>query len=557
MLTTNGHLSKDAGAFTLRFQPLRDVHLDVETADSPDERSDPAYSYVLGTIGLFVLLIACINFTTLAVGRSAGRAREVGVRKVLGAVRTQLMKQFWGEALILCLIALVTGVVMAEMALPAFNGMTGKKLTLDYFTDAWFIAALAGILGLVGLVAGGYPAAFLSRFEPVEVLKGRVRFAGRTTLTRALIVLQFTLSIVLIVSTLVMSGQMRYILSKDLGYNAEQVVVLQLYDGKPSRGAARADRLKAMLAGAPGILGVTGTNGAFTHGYARNGFRYHGVTKKAYVYRIDDQWMSVLGVTLLEGTDFNPSSPGEGKRAVIVNEALVRECEIPKPVIGARLQGWNEEEVPGGPVIIGVVKDFNFGSLREPVTPAVLLADPDWGLDQAMIRISPENIPATLEKIRAAWAEIAPDKPYDATFLAEDVQKQYETEERWMGILRSASVLAIALACMGLFGLAGLSVVNRTKEIGIRKVLGASVPGIAAMLSKEFALLVVISNVIALPAAFLAASEWLGSYAYRVELGPAVFLAGGLGALAIALLTVSLHAVRAARANPVESLRYE
>ncbi len=184
-MRANDELSADADAYRITFQPIRDVHLDVLTGFSPEERSDPAYSYILGAIGLFVLLIACINFTTLAVGRSAGRAREVGVRKVLGAVRTQLMKQFWGEALILCLIALVAGVVMAEMALPAFNEMTGKKLTLDYFTDAWFIAALAGILGLVGLVAGSYPAAFLSRFEPVEVLKGRVRFAGRTTLTRA------------------------------------------------------------------------------------------------------------------------------------------------------------------------------------------------------------------------------------------------------------------------------------------------------------------------------------------------------------------------------------
>jgi putative ABC transport system permease protein len=557
VLKERDEMAADADAYRIWFQPIREIHLDTETTTSPEARSDPAYSYILGAIGIFVLLIACINFTTLAIGRSAGRAREVGMRKVLGAVRSQVMRQFWGEALILCFIALIVGVVMAEVALPAFNVITGKKLTLDYFTDAWIIVALGGILGLVGLAAGSYPAAFLSRFEPVEVLKGKARFAGRTPLTRALIVVQFSLSIVLIVSTLVMAGQMEYILSQDLGYHAEQVVVLQLFDGRDSPGLVRAERLKATLAGVPGVLGVSGTNSAFTHGYDINGFKHHGMNRTAYIYRVDEQFIQVLGITLKEGRNFNPAAAGEGKGSVIVNEALVRDYGWTGDAVGTRLEGWDEEGVPGGPVVIGVVKDFNFGSLREPIRPAVLFTNPGWGMDQALIRISAENIPETMERIRSVWAGIAPDKPYNATFLSEDVQKQYEKEQRWMEILQAASVMAIALACMGLFGLAGLSVVNRTKEIGIRKVLGASVSGIAAMLSKEFAILVLISNALALPAAYLAASKWLESYPYRVELGPAVFLAGGLGALAIALATVSLHAVRAARANPVESLRYE
>jgi len=365
------------------------------------------------------------------------------------------------------------------------------------------------------------------------------------------------LSIVLIVSTMVLSDQMSYILEKDLGYNGEQVVVLQLYDGRDSPGEPRARRLKAELAGDPAVLGVSGANGAFTHGYDVNGFKFRGENRTAFMYRVDDMFIRLLDITLREGRNFNPSAPGEGKQAVIVNEALVRDYGIDAPVIGTRLAGWNEDEVPGGPVIIGVVKDFNFGSLRDAVSPAVLFTDPDWGMDQALIRISPENIPATMDRLRAVWHRIAPDKPFGATFLDEDVQKQYETEQRWIGILESASVMAIALACMGLFGLAGLSVVNRTKEIGIRKVLGASVPGIAAMLSKEFALLVIVSNVLALPVAFYGATRLLESYAYKVELSPTVFIAGGLGALLIALATVSLHAIRAGRTNPVESLRYE
>ena len=551
-------LSKDADAYRLVLQPLAKVHLDTKPRWSPEERSDPTYSYILAGIGLFVLLIACINFTTLAIGRSAGRAREVGVRKVLGAFRIQLMRQFWGEAVLLCFIALLLGIVLAEIALPGFNTLTHKHLHFSLATDGWLVIALAGLLVFVGLVAGSYPAAFLSRFEPVEVLKGKFRIGTRTSLTKALIVLQFSLSTILVVGSIVMADQLRYILSKDLGYNAEQVVVLQLYSGPPpSASDVLVDRLRVKLSSNTDIVSVSGTNGAFTHGYDVNGFRHNGVDRDAYMYRVDEHFLETLRIPLKEGRNFNPRAEGEKKGAVIVNDALVKEFGWKEPAVGTRLEGWDEKEVPGGPIVIGVTKDFNFSSLKEKVRPAVLFLDPDWPMDQALVRISPSNMTAALDQIRAAWTEIAPDRPFGATFLDEDVQKQYEREQRWMTILRASSSIAIALACLGLFGLATLTVANRTKEIGIRKVLGASVPAIATLLSKEFALLVLVSNVVAWPIAYYAAKEWLSSFAYRIDLGPFVFLLAGGVALAIALATVSLQAMKAALANPVEALRYE
>lgn len=553
-----GQLSKDTDAYRLVLQPLTDVHLDTKSRWSPEERSDPAYSYILAGIGMFVLMIACINFMTLAIGRSAGRAREVGVRKVLGAVRTQLMKQFWGEALLLCFIALLLGIVFAEVALPGFNTLTHKHLSFHLVSDGWLVAALSGLLVLVGLVAGSYPAAFLSRFEPVEVLKGKVRMATRTTLTKSLIVLQFGLSIILIVGSLVMSEQLRFLLNKDLGYDAEQVVVLQLYSGPPpSNTDVLVDRLRARLASNPRVVSVSGTNGAFTQGYDINSFRHNGVDRSAYVYRVDEYYLETLRIPLMEGRNFDPRAGGEKKGAVIVNEALVKEFGWKEPAVGTRLEGWNEKEVPGGPVAIGVVKDFNFSSLREDVQPAILFLDPDWPMDQALVRISPDHMPATLEQVRTAWNEIAPDKPFSATFLDDDVQRQYEREQKWMVILRASSLMAIALACLGLFGLATLTVTNRTKEIGIRKVLGASAPGIAALLSREFALLVLAANVLAWPVAYYATTRWLSSFAYRIDLGPSVFVLAGGGALVVALATISFQAVKAALGNPVDALRYE
>jgi len=554
---SEGYLSKDADAFLLRLQPLREVHLGSVDISSQEEKSNPMYSYILAGIAGLVLLIACINFMTLAIGRAASRAKEIGVRKVLGAVRLHLIRQFWGEALLLSLFAFVLGLVLAELFLPAFNQLASKNLALSYFSRSWFVAGLIGLWLLTGFLAGSYPSLFLSRFALVAVLKGMAKLGGKNFFTRGLVVFQFGLSIFLIVAALVFSAQLKFLLTKSLGYNAEHVVVINMFTGAKDNGDEVLARFKNRLSGQSGIVSISGTSGAFTHGYDRNAFEHNGKQRVAYVYRIDDAFLATLGITLDEGRNFQTEGGTDAQQTIIVNEALAREFEWQAPYVGKRLSGWDEKRIPGGPEVVGIAKDFHFLSLRQEIAPVMLLADLEWPMNEILVRISPADMPQTLALLETTWREVAPNKPFEFSFLDEDVQRQYQLEQRWGTIVRYSTIFAIVLACLGLFGLTTLSVTNRTKEIGIRKVLGASVAGVAGLISKEFAQLVLIANVIAWPAAYYAMSKWLQNYAYRIELGAGVFLLATALALGIALLTISFQAVKAALANPVEALRYE
>ena len=553
----DGSLSRDQDAYRMMLQPLRAIHLGTGISSSPERTSDPAYSWMLACLGLFVLVIACINFTTLSVGHSAGRAREVGMRKVLGAVRPRLMRQFWGEAYLLCGIAMLLGVALAEVMLPHFNAVIGRHLSFHVLSDGRFVAAGILLFLLVGFLAGSYPAWYISRLRPVDILRGKARLTGRSALTRGLVALQFGLSTILVTGSLVVSDQLSFMLNRNLGYDGSQVVVLQLFPGPGSPGDQLLDRLRQGLTSLPNVIDVSGTNGAFTHGYDINGFKHHGENRLAYMYRVDDHFLNTLGIRLVEGRNFHPGSPSDRKNAVLVNEALVREFSWQMPAVGSRLQGWNEEDVPGGPEVIGVVRDFNFSSLRDPIRPAVLFVDPDWGMEQALVKIAPGSVRETMDRIRSVWTAVAPEKPFEASFLDEDVQHQYRTEQRWQTILVMASAFAIGLACMGLFGLASLSVTRRTKEIGIRKVLGASVGSIALLLSGEFSRPVILANVVAMPLAYLGAREWLEAFAYRADIGPLTFITGAGCAFLVAVMTLAWRALRAGLANPVDALRYE
>ncbi len=554
---SEGYLSKDADAFLLRFQPLREMYLGSVDISSQEDKSNPVYSYILAGIAGLVLLVACINFMTLAIGRAASRAKEIGVRKVLGAVRLHLIRQFWGEALLLSFFAFVLGLVLAELFLPAFNQLASKNLALSYFSHSWLMAGLIGLWLLTGLLAGSYPSLFLSRFAPVSVLKGMARLGGKNLFTRGLVVFQFGLSIFLIVAALVFSSQLKFLLNKNLGYNAEHVVVISMYTGAKDNGDELLARFKNRLSGQSSVVSISGTSGAFTHGYDRNGFEHNGKQRVAYVYRIDDAFLTTLGIKLVDGRNFQTESGLDAQQSVMVNETLAHEFEWQTPYVGKRLNGWDEKRIPGGPEVVGIVKDFHFLSLREEIAPVMLLADPAWAMNEILVRISPADVSETLTLLENTWREVAPNKPFEFSFLDEDVQSQYQLEQRWGKIVRYSTIFAIVLACLGLFGLTTLSVTNRTKEIGIRKVLGASVTGVAGLISKEFAQLVLMANVIAWPAAYYAMSKWLQNYAYRIELGAGTFLLATALVLGIALLTISFQAVKAALANPAEALRYE
>ena len=496
---------------------------------------------------------------TLSVGRSASRAREVGMRKVLGAHRTQLMKQFWGEALMLTAIALALGVLLTLLALPAFNTLTGQSLSLATFR--WYEAALAilGLLGLVGFVAGGYPAVLLSRFRPAAVLKGAVTAKGKNRLTRGLVVLQYTISIGLIVSTIIMTQQLHYMLNKDLGFDDDLVMVVHTNQVSRSDAPRVLDRFKNTLLPYDEVTHVARAGYSFTRGSDRNTWTdAGGVTRSAYNFGVGFDYLDLMDMEVAEGRNFSPNFPSDSTRSVLVNEALVREFDLEDPV-GKKLTGWLDWIYEEDPTIVGVVKDFNFQSLRNEVQPAVMNMHPDYYnyMGAILVKVRPDRLSETIARVEETWHTSLPDQPFTYSFLDEDLASQYRTEQRWSRIITYSATLAIFIACLGLFGLATLSVTRRTKEIGIRKVLGASVPGVVLLVAGEFAKLVALAAVLAWPLAYVGMQRWLEDFAYRIDIAWPIFFIAGLAALFVALITISYQAVRAALADPVKALRYD
>jgi len=546
----SGRLAKLDNALQLRLQPLSDIHFDPAVEARITPTSHPVYSYILAGIALLLLLLACINFTTLAMGRSVSRATEVGMRKVLGAVRGQLMKQFWGEALLMSLLALLLGIALAEILLPTFNELAGKTLALNFFTNWRTLAALLALMFFTALISGSYPAIFLSKFHPVEVLKGKLRLAGRRGFMRALIIFQFVLSIVLIISTLVMLRQLDYVRTKNLGFNREQVVVIPTHT-EGSDGARLLEICKNTFLQNQSIRSVSGSDGSFAKPSLSMDMDAAGKSFSVPVYRVDYDYLETMGIELIAGRNFSRSMPSDLESAVIINETLAQALEW-EVAVG--------KDVPIGfptTAVIGVVKDYHFEALHHKIAPMLLHIYPDRPVKYIFVRLSPDRISETLAFLKEQWQEMAPSSPFTFSFLDEDVDRHYRAEERWEQIISHAAGLAIFISCLGLFGLTALTVTQRTKEIGIRKVMGATVMGIVHLLSKEFMKLVLVANLLAAPIAWYAMNRWLQNFAYRLDLGWWVFaLAGGL-AVVIALLTVSAQAIKAALANPVEALRYE
>jgi len=562
----NQHYPRDSiENVTLHFQPMLDIHTNPDIPPGFEPTGDPLYARILIVIAGLILAVACINFMTLAVGRSTGRAREVGVRKVLGALKPQLVRQFLGEALLLTLTSLLLAGLLVKISLPAFNAVTGKPLTLGF--DPETLIFLAVLLLAAGIFAGGYPAFFLSRHQPVQVMSPEARLLGVRRFVRGLVVGQFALSIGLIACTLVMSDQLRFLLNHDLGFDADQVVVIQNHS--PGEESLRVvERLRSRLGEGSGVSGVSAASSAFARDWTRMGFNGEdGTFKSFFQLTVDHDFIPELAVELIEGRNFQREFGSDPAEALIVNQALVQTFQLENP-LGKRIPG---RRFPPHR-IVGVVKDFHFESLRERVAPLAMVLDPDTLLEGIndistsfsphtlnfiYIRVRPDDLPATLTSLEAAWKEAAPGHPFLFSFLDEDVARQYREVERWGRIVGYASGLTVLIACLGLFGLASLTVTRRTKEIGIRKVLGASAAGIAVMLSREFGGLVAAANLIAWPLAFLLMRRWLRDFAFRVSVGGELFLAASLLALAIALLTVSYQSIRAAVADPVHTIRHE
>jgi len=468
-------------------QEITRVHLDPGVKGTPDLSS----ILILSGIAFIVLLVACINFTNLAISRASTRSLEVGMRKVLGAERRQLIRQFWGESLMITSIAMLAGIVLVGMALPTFNHLASKNLELEGLLQPINILALLALIAIVGIASGSYPALIMSGFRPVEIFKGKLRIGGKNLMTRALVVVQFTLSVFLIISTIIMGRQINFMLNRDPGFNKEGVIGIATQEPNAKAGNNILKLFRERLSQQQNILAITGTSVPFGDA-AVFPFKKDGRTIDAYQNRVDYDFFKTLDIEVVQGRTFSPEFPTD-VNGVVVNERLVKELEIDDP-IGKPLEGFYMRLT-----IIGVVKDYNIEDFRHGIAPALHHIKPTWDIAYIYVRISPTNISETLSLMEKTWKSIQPNKPFLYGFLDEAMEAMYNKEKRWRSIVGYSSALAILIACMGIFGLTSISVDRKTKEIGIRKVLGASESQIVYMVIKEFILLVGIANIVAWP----------------------------------------------------------
>lgn len=552
------------GAYLPRLQPLTDIHLDTSVPPGSQATSDPAYSYILALIAAFVLAIACINFVTLALSRSTERSREVGVRKTLGAARSQIAGQFWGETLLQCGFAVLAGVALTELALPTFNELAARELvfTLDGVT----IGILLALLVLVGALAGSYPALFLSRYQAVAALRGGVNLGDARLLRKTLTTVQFSLAIGLILATLIMRDQLIFLQQKNLGYNRELIVTVRTGMRRPA-GMQLMQRMRNELESHPAITGVTAMLFDFGESWIKAGYDgTDGVYREFRFNQVDWDFLKTMQIPIVAGRDFSRKFRSDRWQAVIVNRAFAELHGWTDPV-GQRLigDGFHPQHK-----IIGMVDDFNYASLHSAVEPLAITLAPDPlynGFDdityfvapqpKLVFRIKPGAIFESLKQISAAWKAAAPGVPFNYRFLDDIIQRQYKHEQRVNRIVGYATSLVILLACLGLFSLTSLMVAKRTKEIGIRKVLGAPVSGIVALLAKDVAVMLAIAFAVAAPTAAFIMHNWLQNYAYATAIKFSTFGLAGIVIILLASLAVSYQSFRAALANPVEALRSE
>lgn len=551
--------NKEGNGYTYFLQPLKSIHLDprnIEAKMQPGGNLN--YVYFLISVAALILIIACINFMNLATARSAERAREVGVRKTMGSLKSQLVFQFLTESIVLSLFATVLALTITWFILPSFNNLVDKHLALDF--TGILPLALLGIALLVGFLAGSYPAFALSSFNPVVVMKGNFTSNTKGTwLRNGLVVFQFFISIVLIVGTMVVAEQMQYMQNKSLGYDKEQMLIVERVFALNNNTRTFTEEVKriANVEKAASAFSLLGRQGDFFGAQFTPEGSSEILTTKTM--GIDDTFAETVGFEFVEGHGFSEST--NDSLSIILNESAVKTLDIADP-IGKKLlqvQRTQQGNVTVQYTIIGIIKDFNFQSLRDPVTPLTIQSNESFGGGAAYIyaRVKGKNATAAISDIEAAWKKLAPDQPFKYQFLDQNLNAQYESEQRAGKVFAIFSGLAIIIACVGLFGLAAYTANLRTKEIGIRKVLGASVGGIVVLLSKDFTKLILIAFILATPFAWYMMDTWLQNFAYRIQLGAGIFLLAGVIALLIAWITVSYQSIKAAIVNPVKSLKNE
>ncbi len=548
------------GSLSSRLQPLKSIHLHSHLQMEISPNGDIKYVAIFSVIALFILLIACVNFINLSTARSVNRSKEVGLRKVVGASRYQIIQQFLGESLFFTLFAFILALTLIAISLPYFNSLTGKEINLNSLTNFILLGGIGLLLLFVGLISGSYPSLSISRYQPANVQKSKANFrSGKSYLRKGLVIFQFSISIILFISTAVVLEQLDFLRNRKLGFNKEHVVVVPIRSNSIRENA---ESIKAELLQNPNIISGTitiGVPGGIVAGDAIQLVTDEG--KKTLTTRMiytDHDYVKTMGMEIVEGRDFSKEMSTDLTEAFLINEAAVRELQLEKP-LETQLE-WGGEDYDYGihkiGRVIGVVKDFQFQSLRDAINPLIIHV---WSENTFVfaLRIRPDDIPGTLAFIESKWEDLDPAHPFEYSFMDETFDRIYRSEEKIGKIFSIFSILAISIAALGLFGLALFMVEQRTKEIGVRKVLGASVGNIFALLSREFAILVLLANLFAWPTAYFLMHKWLENFAYRVNIGFWIFILAAVIAFVIALITISFQVMKAALTNPVASLRYE
>jgi putative ABC transport system permease protein len=542
---------KNGGAYAYYIFPMTDTHLKSSHIQDDYQKSDIKYVYIFAIVGGFLLVIACINFMNLSTARSAGRAKEVGLRKTMGSARAPLMFQFLSESLLYGLVAVLLSVALCYLLLPYFNLLSGKLLTFQSLNNVYFGVGAILLILIVGLLAGSYPAFYLTAFNATEVLKGKVRSGMKSKGIRSsLVVVQFAISIFLIICTAVVFNQLDYLQSRNLGMDKQNVITLQHL----TKLGSNQEPFKKELLQLSGISGASFTNNRLPGQENTTVFREKG-SDKDYLFEtfyVDHDYASVLKLELLEGRFFTNATQAD-TLSIIVNEAAVKEFGWHENILSREVLNFNGEK-PVTMKVIGVVKDFAFESLKDKVRPLILQYSPKLRFLMVRYEGDPQQVVASIQGV---WTRLANGEPFEYSFLDQNFDALFHSEKRLKNLATVFTGLAILVACLGLFALAAFTTEQRTKEIGIRKALGASTTGLTMILSREFTILVIISFVPAAAAAWYLSGFWLNGFAYRTEVSIWLFVLGGLLSLGVAWLTVAFQAFKAARTNPVNSLRYE
>jgi len=539
----------DASMGTYFLQPFTNMHMNTElpAQNGLSNASNPMYSYILSGIALFVLLIACINFVNLTVARSVKRAKEIGIRKVVGSNRKQLIFQFLGESFLLCFIAFGLALLIVQLILPVFNDLSNKALAISYLFDVKLIAGYVLLFFITGLLAGFYPALILSGYKPVETLYSRFNLTGKNYLQKSLVVLQFGLASFLIIATLTIYAQFNFLTKTDLGYDDSNIVVVKKEHIKHSEAAL----FERELLKDPNIVDVAAKN----DGQWMTGAKLGNDSSISFNYEtVDESYIPELKIPLVQGRNFSKAYPSDSTNSVLVNESFVKQAKWKNPVGEIVNFFYNNNEIYH---VIGVVKDYHYLSLNQKIGPQLFTMKNDNPYGKFSIKIKPNTEAESLKYIQRAFKQFFPLSPYSYAFQDQQKLEDYQAEAKWRQIILFGAILTIFISCIGLFGLSVLSAEKRTKEIGIRKVLGASAATIVTILSTDFLKLVFISLIISIPLAWLAADKWLQNYPYRIAISGWLFTSGAILVIIVALATVSFQALKAAKANPVKSLRTE